>query len=107
MRPQSGNSQELDARAASTESVDAAFEARVAERTSALERDRAALLNLLESLPGLYLVLTPDLEIVSASHAYLKATMTTAAIFGRNIFDVFTDDPNDPAATGVTNLKAS
>src|SRR5688572_1235849 len=61
-----------------------------------------------ESVPGLYLVLTPDLTIVSVSNAYLAATMTQrAAILGRGIFDVFPDNPSDPNATGVTNLSAS
>lgn len=85
------------------------------ERTSQLEdanvelhRGRAAFVNLFESLPGLYVVLTPDLKIVTASHAYLKATMTAAeSIVGRDIFEVFPDDPNDRAATGVANLRAS
>ncbi|MGE3770452.1 MAG: response regulator [Bdellovibrionales bacterium] len=63
---------------------------------------------LFESAPGLYLVLTPDLHIVAASDAYLKATMTERdAILGRNIFDVFPDNPDDPTATGEHNLSAS
>jgi signal transduction histidine kinase len=63
---------------------------------------------LFESAPGLYLVLTPDLRIVAASEAYLAATMTTRLeILGRGIFDVFPDNPQDPAATGVRNLAAS
>src|SRR5947209_8044703 len=63
---------------------------------------------LFESAPGLYLVLAPDLTIVAVSNAYLRATMTErAAIQGRNIFDVFPDNPNDPAATGARNLRAS
>ena len=63
---------------------------------------------LFESVPGLYLVLTPDLTIVAVSNAYLAATMTQrAAILGRGIFDVFPDNPSDPNATGVTNLSAS
>lgn len=63
---------------------------------------------LFEAAPGLYLVLTPDLTIVAASDAYLRATMTTReAIVGRGIFDVFPDNPDDPAATGVRNLRAS
>ena len=32
---------------------------------------------LFESAPGLYLVLTPELQILAASDAYLRATMTT------------------------------
>jgi len=61
-----------------------------------------------ENAPGLYLVLDRDFTIVAASDAYLTATLTTRdAIVGRNIFDVFPDDPNDPSANGVRNLRAS
>lgn len=63
---------------------------------------------LFESVPGLYLVLMPDFTIVAVSDAYLRATMTKREeILGRTIFDVFPDNPNDPSATGVRNLKAS
>ena len=63
---------------------------------------------LFESLPGLVLVLTPELEIVAVSEAYLKATMTRReAILGQQMFEVFPDNPSDPAATGVRNLGAS
>ena len=63
---------------------------------------------LFEGAPGLYLVLTRDLEIVAVSEAYLRATMTKRAeILGRGLFDVFPDNPDDPAATGVANLRAS
>jgi len=63
---------------------------------------------LFESAPGLYLVLTPDLKIVAVSEAYLRATMTKRdEILARGIFDVFPDNPDDPAATGVRNLRAS
>jgi PAS domain S-box-containing protein len=63
---------------------------------------------LFESAPGLYLVLFPDFTIVAVSDAYLRATMTRReAITGRGIFDVFPDNPDDPSATGVSNLRAS
>jgi len=63
---------------------------------------------LFESAPGLYLVLTPDLTIVAVSDAYLRATMLQReAMLGRGIFQVFPDNPEDPDATGVRNLKAS
>jgi signal transduction histidine kinase/ActR/RegA family two-component response regulator len=63
---------------------------------------------LFESAPGLYLAVTPSFDIVAASDAYLKATMTTRAdILGRNLFDVFPDNPDDPTATGVRNLTTS
>jgi two-component system cell cycle sensor histidine kinase/response regulator CckA len=63
---------------------------------------------LFEYAPGLYLVLTPELKIVAVSEAYLQATMTKReSILGRDLFDVFPDNPDDPAATGVQNLSAS
>ncbi len=63
---------------------------------------------LFESAPGLYLVLDPDLVIVAASDAYLRATRTgRAEVVGRGVFEVFPDNPDDPATEGVRNLRAS
>lgn len=63
---------------------------------------------LFESAPGCYLVLLPDLTITAVSDAYLHATMTQRSLItGRGIFEVFPDNPDDPAATGVSNLRAS
>lgn len=91
------------------------LEQRVIERTNELDTaygelfsSRAELRSVFESLPGLYLVLTPDFKIVSASDAYLQATMTTReGIIGRGLFEVFPDNPDEPDATGETNLRAS
>lgn len=61
-----------------------------------------------ESVPDLYLVLMPDFTIVEVSNAYLKATMTKREeILGKDIFEVFPDNPADPSATGMRNLRAS
>jgi PAS domain S-box-containing protein len=63
---------------------------------------------LFEAVPGLYLVLASDFVIEAVSDAYLRATLTRRdQMVGRGIFEVFPDDPNDPAADGVRNLKAS
>jgi signal transduction histidine kinase len=63
---------------------------------------------LFEGAPGLYLVLGPDLTILGASDGYLRATMTDReAIVGRHLFDVFPDNPDDPEASGVANLRDS
>lgn len=63
---------------------------------------------LFESVPGLYLALAPDLEIIAVSDAYLEATATRReSIVGRNLFDVFPDNPEDATATGTRNLRAS
>ncbi|MEW5857831.1 MAG: PAS domain S-box protein [Cyanobacteriota bacterium] len=63
---------------------------------------------LFESVPGSYLVLTPDFTIVAVSNAYLRATMRKREeILGRGLFEVFPDNPDEPTATGVPNLRAS
>ena len=63
---------------------------------------------LFQSAPGLYLVLDPALRIVAVSDTYLRATMTVRGdILGRDIFGVFPDNPDDPQATGVANLRVS
>ncbi|HUD26142.1 MAG TPA: ATP-binding protein [Burkholderiaceae bacterium] len=63
---------------------------------------------LFESVPGLYLVLDPEVNIVAVSDAYCRATTTRREdILGRAIFDVFPDNPDDPAADGVRRLRAS
>jgi PAS domain S-box-containing protein len=73
-----------------------------------LRRSRVVFENLFKALPGLYLVLTPGLKIVTASDAYLKATMTTLEdIAGLGLFEAFPDNPDDPAATSTANLQAS
>lgn len=78
------------------------------EANEELTRSRAMLQSLFESLPGLYLVLSPDLQIVAVSDAYLQATMTKRdEICGRPLFEVFPDNPDDPTATGVSNLRSS
>jgi hypothetical protein len=63
---------------------------------------------LFESVPVLYLVLTPTLEILAVSDAHLRATMTKRAeILNCGLFDVFPGNPEDATATGVRNLRAS
>ncbi|HIG0328505.1 TPA: ATP-binding protein [Legionella pneumophila] len=64
--------------------------------------------SIFDSLPDLYLILDRDFNIIGVSDAYLQATMVgRKQILGKNIFDVFPDNPNDPKATGVKNLHAS
>lgn len=64
--------------------------------------------SILKSVPDLYLILNPSMEIVEVSNAYLQATMVTREqILGRLIFDAFPDNPDDKMANGVKNLRAS
>ncbi len=63
---------------------------------------------LFAAAPDPYLVLAPDFTIVAVSDAYLRATMTRRAeILGRGLFEVFPDNPDDPGATGTSNLRTS
>lgn len=63
---------------------------------------------LFQSVPDLYIILSSDLTIVAVSDAYAKATMTKREeILGRGLFEIFPDNPQDPAADGVLNLRAS
>ena len=63
---------------------------------------------LFESSPGCFLVLDPDLTIVAVSDAYLMATMTRREeILGRDVFEVFPENPEEAGTTGEMNLRAS
>ncbi len=58
--------------------------------------------------PAPFLLLTPDLVIVHANRARLDATATTLEdTVGRHLFDAFPMPPDDPAADGLRNLRAS
>ncbi|WP_375511997.1 PAS domain S-box protein [uncultured Nostoc sp.] len=63
---------------------------------------------LFESIPGLYIVYSLDFVIVAGSDAYFRATKTKREqVVGRPLFEVFPDNPDDPNANGVQNLRAS
>lgn len=63
---------------------------------------------LFDDAPDAYLVLSPHLDILRANKAYLAATLTTLAqIEGRHLFEIFPDNPNDPAAHSTRNLRLS
>lgn len=64
-----------------------------------------------DSSPDAYLLLAPDaphFTMVAANDARLRVTMTRREdIVGRPLFEVFPDNPTDPEATGVRNLRKS
>jgi len=63
---------------------------------------------LFQSLPDLYLILNANFDIIAVSDAYARATLTRREdIVGKGMFQVFPDNPLDPAAEGVRNLRAS
>ncbi len=66
---------------------------------------------LFEGSPDVLLVLLPDAPrytMVAATEARLRVTHTTREqTIGRGLFEVFPDNPDDPAATGTSNLRES
>lgn len=64
--------------------------------------------SIFEAAPDLYLLLDRNLRIINASDSYITATLVKKKdIIGRDVFEVFPDNPNDPFATGVKNLSNS
>jgi len=60
------------------------------------------------ALPGACLLLDPGWVICTANRAYLTATgRTHTQLQGHHIFEAFPDNPDDPDADGVANLRAS
>ncbi|MGB9108848.1 MAG: ATP-binding protein [Telluria sp.] len=63
---------------------------------------------LFKAIPAPYLVISPQFIIMAANAAYLQiAGRRSEDIVGRMLFDAFPDNPNDPQAAGVANLRAS
>lgn len=61
-----------------------------------------------ESVPSLYLILSPELTILSTNRSYEEASMKKKEeMIGRNLFEVFPDNPGDINADGVSNLSKS
>ncbi|MGW9176901.1 PP2C family protein-serine/threonine phosphatase [Streptomyces decoyicus] len=61
-----------------------------------------------QALPGAALLLTPQFVIADANEALLRrAGRERHELIGRLLFDVFPDNPDDPDASGMRNLRAS
>lgn len=63
---------------------------------------------LFETVPDMYLVLDRSLRILAVTDAYCRSTLTKRDdIVGRDLFEVFPDNPDNPERNGVENLKTS
>ena len=63
---------------------------------------------LFRASPYSYLVMAPDLTIIGASGAYLRSVRRTEEdIVGRYVFEAFPENPDDPAATAISEMKES
>ncbi|KES08456.1 protein phosphatase [Streptomyces toyocaensis] len=61
-----------------------------------------------QALPGMVALLSPDLVFADANEDFLRlAGRTREQLLGRYIFDVFPENPNDPAAAGSREVEAS
>ncbi|MFD9220572.1 PP2C family protein-serine/threonine phosphatase [Streptomyces sp. NPDC060064] len=60
------------------------------------------------TLPSAAALLTPQLVYADANEAYLRLSgRAREQLLGMHLFDVFPDNPDDPDASGMRNLKAS
>ncbi|MGW2288151.1 PP2C family protein-serine/threonine phosphatase [Streptomyces phaeochromogenes] len=60
------------------------------------------------ALPGMVALLTPDLDYVDANDDFQRLSgRTREQLLGRYIFDVFPENPNEPAAAGMRETEAS
>ncbi|MFF0190900.1 PP2C family protein-serine/threonine phosphatase [Streptomyces sp. NPDC005244] len=60
------------------------------------------------ALPGMVALLDPDLVYADANEDFLRlAGRTREELVGRYIFDVFPENPNDPAAAGMHETRMS
>ncbi|WP_020123364.1 PP2C family protein-serine/threonine phosphatase [Streptomyces canus] len=61
-----------------------------------------------QALPGMVALLTPELVYADVNEEFLRmAGRGREEVVGRYLFDVFPDNPNEPASTGMRNLAAS
>ncbi|WP_334188932.1 PAS domain-containing protein [Noviherbaspirillum sp.] len=70
--------------------------------------DQPDLNAIFNALPAACMVISPDFTIAAVSDAHLRSTgATREQIVGRNIFDAFPGNPDDPSVDGVANIRAS
>jgi PAS domain S-box-containing protein len=61
-----------------------------------------------QALPVMVALLTPDLVYADVNRDFARLSgRSREQLVGHHLFDVFPDNPNDPAATGSRNLEAS
>lgn len=64
--------------------------------------------SIVRAAPDLYLIISPDMKILDASDAFLKATMVNREeIIGQDIHNVFPNNPNDPNVNAVKKFTSS
>ncbi|MGI9055454.1 MAG: PAS domain-containing protein, partial [Pyrinomonadaceae bacterium] len=63
---------------------------------------------LFETVPGLYIVLNPDLTVVAVTDEFLRATfLKREDAIGRFVFDIFPDNTEDGGSNNLAVVRAS
>ena len=63
---------------------------------------------LFQNLPGRYIVLLPDMTVAAVTDDYLRTTMMTREnLVGKNLFEVFPENPDDTDAHNMSGIIAS
>ncbi|MGX5208203.1 PP2C family protein-serine/threonine phosphatase [Streptomyces violaceus] len=61
-----------------------------------------------QALPGMVALLTTEFVYADVNEEFVRVSgRSREQLIGHYLFDVFPDNPNDPAATGMRNLEAS
>ncbi|MEU6380738.1 SpoIIE family protein phosphatase [Streptomyces sp. NPDC046909] len=61
-----------------------------------------------QALPGMVALLTPELVYADVNEEFVRMSgRSREQLVGNYLFDVFPDNPDDPAASGMRNLAAS
>ncbi|MFF8395551.1 PP2C family protein-serine/threonine phosphatase [Streptomyces sp. NPDC016172] len=61
-----------------------------------------------KALPGMVALLTPEFVYADVNEEFVRVSgRSREQLVGKYLFDVFPDNPNDSAATGMRNLEAS
>ncbi|MET1081454.1 MAG: ATP-binding protein [Burkholderiales bacterium] len=63
---------------------------------------------LFDAMPAPSMVISPQMTILAANAVYLRLVgRDRTDVVGRDVFEAFPDNPNDPDADGTANLRAS
>lgn len=77
------------------------------ERKQPLSESTPDFRAIFEQAPANYVVVDTQWRIAAVTDGYLAMTMRTREeLTGKNIFEAFPDDPNDPEAKGTQVLRA-
>ena len=61
-----------------------------------------------DQMPGMCLILDTSFRILAQNEEHAQATLTTTKqVLGRELFEIFPDNPGDSGATGISAVRQS